>query len=51
MRLQDDDEPNVLPEADVAMVARSVGASMDILRQDHAALLLPFLQKSGLSPN
>ena len=50
MYLQDDDEANVLPEADVAMVARSIGASLDILQQDHAALLLPFLQKSGLHP-
>lgn len=43
-----DEEADVLPEADVAMVARSIGASLDILQGDHAALLLPFLQQSGL---
>ena len=48
VRLQDDDEANVLPEADVTMVARAIGASLNILQQDHASLLLPFLQKSGL---
>ena len=48
VHLQDDDEANVLPEADVTMVARSISASLDILEQDHAALLPPFLQDAGL---
>lgn len=43
-----DEEADVLPEADVAMVARSISASLGILQEDHAALLLPFLQQSGL---
>lgn len=45
---QDDDEANVLPEADVTMVTKSIAASWEILQQDAAALLPPFLQKSGL---
>lgn len=43
-----DEEADVLPEADVTMVARSISASLGILQEDHAALLLPFLQQSGL---
>ncbi|KAL3156421.1 hypothetical protein ABBQ38_000732 [Trebouxia sp. C0009 RCD-2024] len=43
---QDDDEANVLPEADVTMVTKSIAASWEILQQDAAALLPPFLQKS-----
>ena len=46
--LQDTDEANVLPEADVAMVARAIAASWEILIKNHALLLLPFLQSSGL---
>ena len=42
-----DEEADVLPEADVTMVARSISASLGILQEDHAALLLPFLQQSG----
>lgn len=45
---QDDDEANVLPEADVTMVTKSIAASWEILQQDQAALLPPFLQNSGL---
>ena len=48
VRLQDDDEANVLPEADVTMVARAIGACLNVLQQDHASLLLPFLQETGL---
>lgn len=46
--LQDDDEANILPEADVTMVTKSIAASWEVLQQDHAALLLPFLQNPGL---
>lgn len=45
--LQDSDEANVLPEADVAMVARSVYAFWEMLLH-HSSLLLPFLQNTGL---
>lgn len=46
--LQENDEANVLPEADVAMVAKSIAALWEMLIKNHALLLLPFLQNSGL---
>ena len=49
LHLQDDEEANILPEADVTMVTKSIAASWEILQQDHAALLPPFLQNPGLN--